>query len=123
MTGSSDIPSFETMRRIAQFSDIQRLLRKDPRIRDDLMSGLAKKVVRGLHAVTLTSAPTVGARIRDAASQSDWSGPNSEQSSTTPPPQRYLRRRIQSALSFRPPIRSGFTLQNDSINDTQRTTL
>ena len=51
MAGSSGIPSFETMRRVAQFSDIQRLLRKDPSIRGDLMNGLAKKVPQLYEAI------------------------------------------------------------------------
>jgi len=51
MAGSSGIPSFDTMRRIAQFSDIQRLIRKDPAIRGDLMNGLAKKVPQLFDAI------------------------------------------------------------------------
>lgn len=51
MTGSSGIPSYDTMRRIAQFSDIQRLIRRDPSIRDELMHGLAKKVPQLYEAI------------------------------------------------------------------------
>eukprot|EP00622_Pseudochattonella_farcimen_P008104 FR744270.1.p1 GENE.FR744270.1~~FR744270.1.p1 ORF type:complete len:306 (+),score=19.85 FR744270.1:93-1010(+) len=44
LAGSEDVPSADTMLRMARFSDIQRLIRKDPTIRENLLDGLSKKV-------------------------------------------------------------------------------